>query len=169
MKKAVFVLVLMIFILSSAAAETVLFCINDNRQQIEQTPWSQTVLRAFEDGFMDVLFEEGHIVTSSFLNECKTLSEEGFVTNRDVARIMANRMGADSVLIVELKFPAPVSGVLPVPEGAEYSLYTDAGKVLADEFQKTFKIASERGEEELLSSFSRIGQDIASELISKLQ
>lgn len=169
MKKTTFLIILTFFCLNSAAADTVLFCISDNRVEDEYSPWSQLVLRAFEDGVMDAFFESGHIVTNSFLNECKSIVGEGIETNADVARVMANRMGADSVMILEILFPDVASDSLPVPVTAEYALYTNTGKTISVETEIALEIAIEQGEEELLYSFTDIGRSIAAGLVLKLQ
>ena len=128
MKKLVFLIILGLFCLCSAFADTVLFCISDNRAEDENSPWQNAVLRAFEDGVMDAFFDAGHIVTNSFLNECKSIAGEGIETNADVARLMANRMGADAVMILEILFAEGVDEGLRLPVTAEYSLYTNTGK-----------------------------------------
>lgn len=168
MKKAVFIVFLVLLSFASLHAETVLFCISDNGDEEEKTPWTIAVMRAFEDGVMDEFFEAGHIVTNSFLNECKAISGKDAKNNSDVARIMGNRLGADSVMILELIFPEPVPDLLQVPTSADYALYTNTGKVIAAETSEDFNVAREIGEEELLDSFTELGKGIASGLAGQL-
>lgn len=162
MKKAILILVFIAVSAGTSFSETVLLCISDNQQQPEPTPWTVTVLRAFEDGVMDVFFEAGYIVTNSFLNECKSIAGEGVLSGSETAAIMADRMGADSVLMLKINFAAPVPDVLPVPVGAEYAMYKNSGRTLVEESKESFDLAVERGEEELVNSFTEIGRNIAS-------
>lgn len=162
-------IILSLFSLSLLQAETVLFCISDNGEEAEKSPWTISVLRAFEDGIMNEFFEAGHIVTNSYLNECRKLSGSAAKDNNDVARIMGNRLGAGSVMILEVNFPEAVEDTLPVPQNAKYSLYTNTGRTVSSEAVKELKIRRELGMEELLDSFTEAGADMASELVTKLQ
>ena len=162
MKKAFLIMLLVFFSLSMVQAETVLCCISDNRDEDENSKWKTSVLRSFEDGILNEFFDAGHIVTNSFLNECRALSGADAKTNADIARIMGNRLGADSVVLFKLIFPASSPDNLLIPEAVEYSFYTNTGKVIAAEEVKQLDIATEMGEEELLDSFTAYAQDIAS-------
>ena len=169
MKKMAFIIILVLFCVSAVTAETVLFCISDNRAEDEVSPWLDAVLRAFEDGIMDAFFDAGHIVTNSFLNECKSIAGEGIETNADLARLMANRMGADAVMILEIIFTSDVTDSLLLPVTAEYALYTNTGKTISVETETFLEIDKKKGEEELLYSFTDFGRSIAAELALKLQ
>ncbi len=169
MKKTVFILFFTVVCLAAAAADTVLFCISDNTDQEEPTAWTVSVLRAFEDGVMDAFFDAGHIVTNSFLNECRDIAGKDAENEADVAQIMGSRMGADRVMIMEIIFPEAFSDDLPVPVKARYTMYSNTGKTVFQETETVLEIAEEKGEEELLDSFTEIGIEIASKMISGLQ
>lgn len=168
MKKAAFIIILALFSLTFLQAETVLFCISDNGEEEEKSPWTIAVLRAFEDGVLNEFFEAGHIVTNSFLNECKRISGSDAKNNSDIARIMGNRLGADRVMILEVIFPDAVEDTLPVPIAAEYGFYENTGKTLLSQMTERLNIPMEMGEEELLDSFTAAGQGFASGLVDKM-
>ena len=169
MKKALFIIILLVSCLSFIQAETVLCCISDNGDEDEKSPWKVQVLRAFEDGVLNEFFDAGHIVTNSFINECRKIAGADAKDNSDIARIMGNRMGADSVILLKLVFPSASLETLPIPSTVEYSFYTNTGKVIAGESVEELDIPHELGEEELLDNFTAYAGGIASGLATRLQ
>lgn len=109
-----------IFLLSASfiSAETVILCIDDNSPAIEREDWPVTVARCFEDGIMDVFFEQGHIITNVLLNQLDESKTADF----------AKECGAGLVLRVRVIYPSEIGENLPVPEKAEYTLSDDNGK-----------------------------------------
>lgn len=162
--KKIFILFLLSVIFNFfAAADTVLLCVSESQNKQELTSWEKQVLRAFEDGMLDVFFDSGHIVTNSFINECKRIAGDGAASENDSARILGNKLGADCVMIFEVFFPLDNSTEkAEIPLKTRYALYENSGKVLKSSSEQAINVDAERGEEELLDSFSVYGRNIAS-------
>ncbi len=152
----------------SAAADTVLCCLNDNEKSEEPASWNVSVLRAFEDGIMGFFFDEGHIVTNSYLNECKQLAGETGKTETGIAKTLGNSLGADLVVILEVFFSEPEPDQNAVPETVRFIMYSKDGKPYSEGSEMAIDVAREQGDEELLDSFTIIGRDIAETLMSEL-
>ena len=97
---------MLLLLTSGLFAETVLLCLSEEHPPLERDDWPVTVVRAVEDGMMDVYFDSGFIVTNIFAEEC-----EG-----DELKRLADVFGADAAVHIEVVFTQAEEDNLPLPE-----------------------------------------------------
>lgn len=129
MKRIALILILGLTCLSGIFADTVLLCISESSPELEREDWPISVMRAVEDGILDVFFEEGHIVTNAFFDEDSDELEPSMpegnvpVTIDDRIKNLADAHGAGIVIHLRVCFPDAEDDNLPLPEYFEYTLY----------------------------------------------
>ncbi len=129
MKRTVLILILALVCLPGIFADTVLLCLSESSPELEREDWPMSMMRAIEDGVLDVFFEEGHIVTNAFFDkdagDSDPLMPPGnvSVTIADRIKKLADDHGAGIVIHLTICLPDEADDNLPLPEYFEYTLY----------------------------------------------
>ena len=119
MKKSLLIIAAVLLVSAAGAwADTVLLCISDNKPELERDDWSPLLMRAVEDGAMEVFFEAGHIVTNTVIDNC----------GPELVSRLARENGAGIILMLTLIYPETAPDNLPVPDRLEYMLFGSDGK-----------------------------------------